>query len=951
QDDSAIKQTDTSEENTLATQDNNKTKTRQQKIDEESGMTPETKGFPGPVGINDQGKVLQGNDVPDDRKMMEERDTEQASDEERRRLNEKQQKEQEEKLNEELIDMVLKLQDMEKQREAGAILHVKLQQELKEIKNKFLQAKLDATETRGKPKTYVEKMKEVEKISTARDEQWVVLIYALSERDKTKEEIMEAEKFFINKYVEKVRRTEDLMAHVKEEEEYIQRKLKEINEDIKESEESSAKSDEENQQKEKLQTMLGDLTAEKNAIEQKKQALLMEQLITNMQMNQVKQIELEVVENVSAETVKSRTSELNELEIRIENTHNVKQGYTDEVNRENKKINRLKRSNPKEALKMKKVLDLAKIKEKDVDLMLNTMLEDKEVLINKLNVLTGVETRNQLKELREIVKQEALKLEKDFQKITSDTALDTEKTLFRLVQDKIATQGAFAGMQGLSQNISAAKSDTDKAIKLIKALDEKIADPETDSKEIDQLKTLRESKILKQLNVVQEQRERIQKFKEIEIHLQNVLKVETTEDQKLESTKRNDEFNGILVNIPEFIKKYVEEEKIFPNLRKEGNEALKRLITKMFDESNTEDVINEILEDTKLSYENGGKYRNLILRQELPIYDRFEALFKLRDIAKIDKEARKVRSKEIGSSGENLATFQRRLALEAEQNKEASKERRRIQRENEAEKKQNKEWTQQNREEKERAKSRKEKEREQAKIEREKEQRAAEIKEALKQEFLKFQAFVPDYEDLVERTVAGNKQNEANNIEQKKARELKQQEAHERDQADKEMQDKPVDLNEYNLTFRSIKYTLWEKVLRKEGIKHKIRRGGDHHVLTKKIDGVVKQMRMPALPGTTINFEYINTMNMTFGISRRTLTGLLNVQISEINKPLLTPVEEQASASAPHSNPQKTDKETKTQQQKTDKEDTDQASGGKPKEQSSVNKNSSAVIYQVGTDN
>jgi hypothetical protein len=124
----------------LSTQDNNKTKTRQQKIDEESGMTPETKGFPGPVGINDQGKVLQGNDVPDDRKMMEERDTEQASDEERRRLNEKQQKEQEEKLNEELIDMVLKLQDMEKQREAGAILHVKLQQELKEIKNKFLQA-------------------------------------------------------------------------------------------------------------------------------------------------------------------------------------------------------------------------------------------------------------------------------------------------------------------------------------------------------------------------------------------------------------------------------------------------------------------------------------------------------------------------------------------------------------------------------------------------------------------------------------------------------------------------------------------------------------------------------------------------------------------------------------------------------------------------------------------
>jgi hypothetical protein len=35
----------------------------------------------------------------------------------------------------------------------------------------------------------------------------------------------------------------------------------------------------------------------------------------------------------------------------------------------------------------------------------------------------------------------------------------------------------------------------------------------------------------------------------------------------------------------------------------------------------------------------------------------------------------------------------------------------------------------------------------------------------------------------------------------------------------------------------------------------------------------------------------------------------------------------------------------------TNDKDGDQASGGKPKEQSSVNKNSGAVIYQVGTDN
>jgi hypothetical protein len=41
-----------------------------------------------------------------------------VSDEERKRLNKKQQKEQQEKLNEELIDLVLKLQKIEKQRKA-----------------------------------------------------------------------------------------------------------------------------------------------------------------------------------------------------------------------------------------------------------------------------------------------------------------------------------------------------------------------------------------------------------------------------------------------------------------------------------------------------------------------------------------------------------------------------------------------------------------------------------------------------------------------------------------------------------------------------------------------------------------------------------------------------------------------------------------------------------------
>jgi hypothetical protein len=63
---------------------------------------------------------------------------------------------------------------------------------------------------------------------------------------------------------------------------------------------------------------------------------------------------------------------------------------------------------------------------------------------------------------------------------------------------------------------------------------------------------------------------------------------------------------------------------------------------------------------------------------------------------------------------------------------------------------------------------------------------------------------------------------------------------------------------------------------------------------------------------------------------------------------LITSVKKFNKCSLRHCRPllQKTHRKTKTQQKTNDK-DGDQASGGKPKEQSSVNKNSGAVIYQV----
>jgi hypothetical protein len=57
-------------------------------------------------------------------------------------------------------------------------------------------------------------------------------------------------------------------------------------------------------QKEKLQTKLEKLTAQKNAIEQKKQALLIEQLTIEMEMNQERLMKLEIIIDMALKVIK-----------------------------------------------------------------------------------------------------------------------------------------------------------------------------------------------------------------------------------------------------------------------------------------------------------------------------------------------------------------------------------------------------------------------------------------------------------------------------------------------------------------------------------------------------------------------------------------------------------------------------------------------------------------------
>jgi uncharacterized protein (DUF3084 family) len=88
--------------------------------------------------------------------------------------------------------------------------------------------------------------------------------------------ILELQKFedlFSSKYAEKLGGMKVLINDAEEEEKNIQEKWEEASKDIKESKKPAVESGEEGQQKEKLQTKLDKLTAQKNAIEQKKKAL------------------------------------------------------------------------------------------------------------------------------------------------------------------------------------------------------------------------------------------------------------------------------------------------------------------------------------------------------------------------------------------------------------------------------------------------------------------------------------------------------------------------------------------------------------------------------------------------------------------------------------------------------------------------------------------------------
>jgi hypothetical protein len=212
-----------------------------------------------------------------DSRMMEKEDAEQTSEEERKNLDEEKQRTAGEKLNEELIDLTLKLQDIGKQRKVANILNEESYQKLKQIGDQLFQVELDITERIGKPEP-VGRVDGVKELLVAEEGQMEIFNDISRSRKEIEEESLETEKLFINKHKEILVEVQERIDGVEKEERDIQEKWKEASKDIEESKKPIAESGAEDQQKEKLQTKLEKLTAQKNAIEQKKQALLIERL-------------------------------------------------------------------------------------------------------------------------------------------------------------------------------------------------------------------------------------------------------------------------------------------------------------------------------------------------------------------------------------------------------------------------------------------------------------------------------------------------------------------------------------------------------------------------------------------------------------------------------------------------------------------------------------------------
>jgi hypothetical protein len=689
----------------------------------------------------------------------------------------------------------IELQKIEKEWEAAEALYEKEFQKTKNMELQLLQAYLEIVKAKAKGSSET-LIKAQANAVIKRDNKLIQsdkLKFASDAQDNVRRKSQEIVEAFRSKHLEKLEVLINLANVINKEKESIEAKLQKATNAKNESQnkdtkESSTESDIKNQEEEALQARL-------DAIEQKIQVLAMEALIVKMSANQEMQTRGEVVDNSVQKTIEEYQGQIEMFRSKEQEAGEIKQEYKEEIKLANEEITKLDKQLLEKNARRKQVkreelkklekgivsikkdltrahthLNNVKGGEESANKEMNRLFRKEEYWTKKMNNfvrdLAATNTENESEEL----KKEALKLEESFKDLKGGTASqNTQTTLAKVTQKVTIIQGAIAGMDSLKQSIFEAKESREKTLKFIAKYDKKIKSPE-EGDNPEEVKKIWKMAITRQLNTDQEQRERIQEFRDIKRYLES-----EQPPQEYDSETLNIDFNEILKDSANFTKTYITGEKIIPDLRMKNTEALGRLIEKDFEENNTIDKLNELFDQARLNVETRLWFKEMLLDTHSPIYQRLEIFSVLTEAITKENQNRQHRADKRGVVRLTLDEIHKKNLIqeeqeEARQNAKDAKE----QRKNEKEQK-----------------------------------REAKIERAAKEEKRKREALIQEQNAAIFARQAEEDANDKIRLEKqeayKKERKEKiisqQEKAKTFSEAEKLRQEQPVDPSEYNLTF------------------------------------------------------------------------------------------------------------------------------------------------------
>ncbi|WP_257608042.1 C80 family cysteine peptidase, partial [bacterium endosymbiont of Bathymodiolus sp. 5 South] len=951
------------------------------------GIPTEVEGHKGYVGMNDEGVLMEGDKVPEDRRMMEKGDTTEQEkielEEEDSRLNKLEEKIRNERVESRKMLRLLEVKlekAVEKWRDGRRLIY-KFRKRLSEIDEELIDARIAI-----KMFKISKKFKHMEQAQKYFDQQFELRRQTKAEMDKyttNEEEVSALSQQFTDRHNEHLKEKVALKEVIYAEEENTRQKLENMREDIKKEERQEqgllAESDKKN--KEKLKTTLHALEEEIEAIRQKKRALLKDNLLTKMIGLQRTQTGDELTKSLFEEIKKYREEEVEKWMDKVDSVSETPETTYRELKSQSKRVKDLEseisyvegllKQKSRNKFEQQRRLNTLKGKLKKEHMRSafdEGALSMPDFIFNEVSPLVGVAieeidaTRDQIEntELKLTEQNKTMdKLEEKFQKVAGNqeaqNADDDNNTLREAAQQSIIRQEEDEAVDELLKDIVIAEGNKTIVLTTIERYDEGVKEIEglvkKETKEsnkrkleirLDNLRQVRERAVIMQLNANQEQHEQIQTIKDLKESLKETLtiggfsipgrKSEPQEEKRIEAIE---EANS------KFVERYIKKKGFVLDLNTKGTklDALKRLTSQRFEEEYTELVVDKILKGIWIGVDDKEFYRDQILNSDNDISVRLDAMSRVKRMLKRTNELRENRTIKRGGNVEKQK--QREVitneGLEGEETSRVAQENEQDFSKKEVE---YQELTQEERlaqEEEKLAQEERLTPEEYAESPEEKKEREKEESEKLV--------------EMLEQQYARN--NQEYREKQKEALIKQQQQAQENILAEEEELSQPVNFEKYKLKYNNIKVKAFSQAMIRAKIPMSY--GGKHAAYHRMVDGKKSSYTMPLHPGTLIDAVYIKILQNELKLNMRTMKSL-GVVFNEIDPTSTSSsAKKQASTS---SGLQKTHRKTKTQQKTNDK-DGDRASGGKSKEQSSTKqddsanpaiKHNSSLIIQIAND-